>query len=84
MAHEWDMADAFVGSVTVGERGQVVIPAEARESLGIHAGDKLVVLRHPLGHGVTFVKPGMLEQAAAMLIRLAQLPHEEAPEEDGR
>jgi AbrB family looped-hinge helix DNA binding protein len=33
------------GSVTVGERGQVVIPAEAREELTIEAGDKLLVFQ---------------------------------------
>lgn len=34
----------FYGSVTVGERGQVVIPAQARRDHGIEAGDKLIVL----------------------------------------
>ncbi|HEX7659862.1 MAG TPA: AbrB/MazE/SpoVT family DNA-binding domain-containing protein [Pseudonocardiaceae bacterium] len=34
----------FYGSVTVGERGQVVIPAQARRDHDIHAGDKLIVL----------------------------------------
>ena len=33
----------FYGSVTVSERGQVVIPAEAREDYDIDAGDKLLV-----------------------------------------
>ncbi|MDR0499913.1 MAG: AbrB/MazE/SpoVT family DNA-binding domain-containing protein [Coriobacteriales bacterium] len=31
------------GTTTVGERGQVVIPAEAREALKIHKGDKFIV-----------------------------------------
>lgn len=31
------------GAVTVGERGQIVIPAQLRESFGIKAGDKLIV-----------------------------------------
>lgn len=34
----------FFGSVTVGERGQIVIPKEAREIFGINTGDKLLVL----------------------------------------
>ena len=34
----------FFGSVTVGERGQIVIPKEAREVFRINAGDKLLVL----------------------------------------
>jgi len=31
------------GTVTVGERGQVVIPAEVRKSFKIKSGDKLIV-----------------------------------------
>ena len=34
----------FFGSVTVGERGQIVIPKRARELFGIHPGDQLLVL----------------------------------------
>lgn len=34
----------FYGSVTVGERGQIVIPAQARRDHGIAPGDKLIVL----------------------------------------
>lgn len=31
------------GAVTVGERGQLVIPAELRKALGIKSGDQLMV-----------------------------------------
>ena len=34
----------FYGSVTVSERGQIVVPAEARKDFNIKAGDKLLVL----------------------------------------
>lgn len=34
----------FYGSVTVSERGQIVIPADARRDFNIKAGDKLLVL----------------------------------------
>ena len=34
----------FYGSTTVGERGQIVLPAKLREVMGINAGDKLLVL----------------------------------------
>src|SRR5699024_2491328 len=34
----------FYGAVTVSERGQVVLPAQARRDLGIDAGDQLLVL----------------------------------------
>lgn len=32
------------GTATVGSKGQVVIPAEAREELGLQSGDRLYVL----------------------------------------
>lgn len=32
------------GTATVGSKGQVVIPSEAREQLGINAGDRLYVI----------------------------------------
>lgn len=35
------------GTVTVGERGQVVVPAGLRKSFKIKAGDKLFVLAKP-------------------------------------
>lgn len=44
---ERDVCDLFFGSVTVGERGQVVIPAEARKRAGISPGDKVLVFMHP-------------------------------------
>lgn len=37
------------GTVTVGERGQIVIPAEVRKSYYIKAGDRLIVVANPEG-----------------------------------
>lgn len=34
----------FFGSTTIGERGQVVIPAEAREKFELEKGEKLLVM----------------------------------------
>jgi len=34
----------FYGSVTVSERGQIVIPADARRDFNIKTGDKLLVM----------------------------------------
>ena len=54
MAHQLpNVEDFFYGSATIGERGQIVVPAEARKECDIHAGDKLLVFRHPM-------QPGML------------------------
>lgn len=48
--------ECFYGSVTVGERGQIVIPAEARAELNVKPGDKLLVLRHPVYEGLMIAK----------------------------
>ena len=37
------------GSVTMGERGQIVIPKAARDSLGLNGGDRLLVLSDEIG-----------------------------------
>lgn len=39
------MKDIYYDSVTVGERGQIVIPAKARKDFGIGPKDKLIVLQ---------------------------------------
>jgi AbrB family looped-hinge helix DNA binding protein len=38
---------AFLGTATVGTKGQIVIPADARASMQVKVGDKVVVLRGP-------------------------------------
>lgn len=48
--------EGFFGSVTIGDRGQVVIPAEARNQLEWHPGEKLLVMRHPIYKGVMMFK----------------------------
>ena len=45
----------FYGSVTVSERGQIVIPAEARKDFGIEVGEKLLVLGD-LDKGIVITK----------------------------
>ena len=49
---EFSIEDHFIGTVTVGERGQIVIPAEARQLLGINPGDKLMIMRAPAHRGI--------------------------------
>ena len=61
------MERLFYGAVTVGERGQVVIPAEARKAFGIETGDKLLVFAHPSEHGVTLVKIDAVERFVEVL-----------------
>jgi len=49
-------SDAFYGTCTVGERGQIVIPVEARAEIGFHPGDKVVIMRHPVHMGLMMFK----------------------------
>lgn len=54
-----DASRRFYGTITVSERGQVVIPAEARRDFAIETGDKLVVFGD-LEKGLWIVKASML------------------------
>lgn len=56
--------DCFYGSVTVGERGQIVIPQDARTEMGIQQGDKLLIMKHPAHHGLMVFK---IDSARAFL-----------------
>jgi AbrB family looped-hinge helix DNA binding protein len=56
LSQEACFADAFYGSATVGERGQIVIPAEARADMGFAPGDKVLIMRHPYHKGLMVFK----------------------------
>ena len=45
----------FQGSTTVGERGQIVLPAEVRKKHGIKPGDKLLVITNTLPNGSSII-----------------------------
>ena len=57
------------GLVTVGEKGQVVIPAKARKIFEISAGDQLVVLGDE-GQGIALVKAESFLSLASMVGKL--------------
>lgn len=65
---EFRFEDHFYGSVTVGERGQVVIPAEARKRYHIETGDKLLVLGPPHDKGIMFCKIDDVRQFMTMFL----------------
>ncbi len=56
------------GTVKVGERGQIVIPKEAREVFGIGPGDTLLVLGDE-EHGLFVSKPEVMDTVAEQLFR---------------
>lgn len=51
----------LAGRVRVGERGQVVIPSELRETLQIATGDYLLALHVPDSDAVAFVHESKLQ-----------------------
>ena len=56
------------GTAKVGDRGQIVIPKEAREFFGIEPGDTLLILgKHETGLIVT--KPETLNDLAAQIFQ---------------
>lgn len=69
-----DEGPVFYGSVVVGERGQIVIPAEARRDLGLAPGDKLIILGSPQGAGLMVTKAdNMLKLMSQMMERVSQI-----------
>ncbi len=52
------------GTATVGERGQISIPAEARRELSINPGDRIVVFGNRLNGSVVLMKADIFEDFA--------------------
>lgn len=68
----------FYGSVTIGERGQIAIPAQARRDHGFAPGDKLLVLGNSDGLALMSAERLMeLVESSSVLARLV------APDRDG-
>jgi len=61
----------FYGTVTVSERGQIAIPAEARREFEINTGDKLLVMGH-LGHGIGLIKTSALKEMLSHMTDMFQ------------
>lgn len=57
------------GTATVGSKGQVVIPVDARESLGIQPGDRLYVMGSQNGQWLGLLKE---EQLRVMVENLTE------------
>lgn len=73
MAHTLpNVEEFFYGSATIGERGQIVVPAEARKECDIHPGDKLLVFRHPMHPGMLIIaKFGDMQEFIAHMAQTA-------------
>ena len=54
------MKNKYIGISKVGEKGQIVIPKEAREMFGIKPGDSLVILCDKK-KGIAILKSDVIE-----------------------
>jgi len=57
----------FYGSVKVGERGQIVIPIEARKHFNINSGDQVLVFGDSK-KGIAIAKASLLKKFAGKLL----------------
>lgn len=71
----------FFGSATVGERGQIVIPAGARQALEIKPGDKLLIFSGLHGNALNVMKSEQVtrfvSRAMERLSKIEELAREE-------
>ncbi|HPH96100.1 MAG TPA: AbrB/MazE/SpoVT family DNA-binding domain-containing protein [Anaerolineaceae bacterium] len=71
----------FYGAITVSDRGQIVIPADARRDFNIKVGDKLLVLGD-LEQGLALVQVStLLEKHPGMLGLLQSIQGSEGKNE---
>ena len=55
------------GTAKVGEKGQIVIPKEARSQFGIKPGDTLLVLGDDR-HGIIITRPDVIHDVAMQIL----------------
>lgn len=60
--------DKYVGICKVGEKGQIVIPVEARKMFGIKPGDSIIVLCDK-EKGIALVKSNVIEDLADDILK---------------
>lgn len=58
------------GTVTINERGQIVIPKAARETMQINSGDRMIVLGEE-GEGIALVKAEVFENKMKQVMEQA-------------
>lgn len=64
----------FYGTTVIGERGQIVIPAEARRVAGLAPGTKIVVMGGPHGKMLLLAKAdSVAEMISGMIEHMSRL-----------
>jgi AbrB family looped-hinge helix DNA binding protein len=73
MLHSHLMGEAipkFYGATTIGERGQIVIPAEARKDLNLSHSTKAMVFGVPKGKGLLIVSADSVAEILARATKM--------------
>ncbi len=70
----------FYGAITVSDRGQIVIPADARRDFNIEVGDKLLVLGD-LEQGLALIKASTLLEKQPGIMAILEASIEPSPDE---
>jgi AbrB family looped-hinge helix DNA binding protein len=68
------------GTVKVGDRGQVVIPAEARKELDIKPGDLLFVMAGRNRRGIAMIRAETMRNLAEKIMQGLEVSEEERHE----
>jgi AbrB family looped-hinge helix DNA binding protein len=75
-----------ISVANVGSKGQIVIPADVREKLGVAPGDKVVILMRDNHAAVMLPMEGMrdwLDKMAADFDEIKDIIHQDSPLEKG-
>jgi AbrB family looped-hinge helix DNA binding protein len=67
-------------TVKVGDRGQVVIPAEARKELGIKSDDLLFLMAGRNRRGIAMVKAGAMRELVEKIMQGLEVAGQESHE----
>ena len=78
--HDHGSRRYIFGTVKVGERGQIVIPKDARDTFDIKPGDTLMILGDE-ERGLAVVKADKFQRIAEEMLRIFEIEPEEPPEE---
>ncbi len=79
--YDTSFEERFYGAVTVGERGQIVIPADARKKFNIGAGDKLLIMAH-MDKGLMLFKIDALREFMSTVLEDLQRVEQEFDKEN--
>jgi AbrB family looped-hinge helix DNA binding protein len=63
------------------DKGQLVIPKEAREAIGIGPGDRLIVALAPFGQALVLARPESIEEHLNSIIESSETSKQELMQE---